>query len=45
MVDLLKLLLILGLMVVLLMKKWDLGLVLLLNTMVVAVLFRYPVLD
>ncbi len=32
-------------MVVLLMKKWDLGLVLLLNTMVVAVLFRYPVLD
>ena len=45
MVDLLKLLLILGLMVVLLMKKWDLGLVLLLNTVVVAVLFRYPVLD
>ncbi len=45
MVDLLKLLLILGLTVVLLMKKWDLGLVLLLNTVVVAVLFSYPVLD
>jgi hypothetical protein len=45
MIDLLKLLLILGLTVVLLMRKWDLGLVLLLNTALVAVLFGYPVLD
>ncbi len=45
MADLLKLLLILGLTIFLLMKKWDLGLVLFLNTVVVAVLFRYPVLD
>ncbi len=45
MVDLLKLLLILGLMVFLLAKKWDLGLVLLLNTVVVALLFGYPAVD
>jgi uncharacterized protein len=45
MVDLLKLLLILGLMVFLLARKWDLGLVLLLNTAVVAGLFAYPVLE
>jgi uncharacterized protein len=45
MVDLLKLLLILGLMVFLLARKWDLGLVLLLNTAIVAVLFAYPALD
>ncbi|MGC9349320.1 MAG: DUF401 family protein [Anaerolineae bacterium] len=45
MTDLLKLLLILGLTVVLLMKKWDLGLVLMLNTLVVALLFGYPALD
>ena len=45
MIDLLKLLLILALTVVLLMKRWDLGLVLLLNTVVVAVLFGYPALD
>lgn len=40
--DLLKLLLILGLTVVLLMRQWDLGLVLFLNAGLVAVLFRYP---
>lgn len=45
MVDLLKLILILGLTVVLLMKKWDLGLVLFINTALVAVLFAYPALD
>jgi hypothetical protein len=45
MVDLLKLLLILGLTVVLLIKKWDLGLVLLINTALVALLFTYPFLD
>ncbi len=42
MIDLLKLLAVLGLMVFLLARKWDLGLVLLLNTAVVAVLFAYP---
>ncbi len=42
-VDLLKLLVILGVTVLLLLKKWDLGLVLLLNTFLVAVLFAYPI--
>ncbi|MBN1875795.1 MAG: DUF401 family protein [Anaerolineae bacterium] len=42
MLDLLKLVLLLGLMVVLLIRKWDLGLVLLVNTGLVAVLFAYP---
>jgi uncharacterized protein len=45
MVDLLKLLLIMGLTVLLLTKKWDLGLVLFLNSVLVAVLFAFPVLD
>lgn len=42
MIDLLKLALILGLTIVLLVIKWDLGLILLLNAGVVAVLFAYP---
>ena len=42
MLDLLKLLLILGLTVFLLMRKWDLGLVLLLDAVLVALLFAYP---
>ncbi len=42
MIDLLKLTLILGLTIVLLVFKWDLGLILLLNAGVVAVLFAYP---
>lgn len=42
MLDLLKLLVIMGLTVALLLKKWDLGLVLLLDAGVVAVLFGYP---
>jgi uncharacterized protein len=45
MVDLLKLMLIMGLTVVLLIKKWDLGLVLFLNSGLVALLFAFPVLD
>ncbi len=45
MIDLLKLLAILGLMVFLLARKWDLGLVLLLNTAIVAALFAYPAID
>jgi integral membrane protein (TIGR00529 family) len=42
MLDLLKLILILGLTVFLLVRKWDLGLVLLLDTVLVAVLYLYP---
>ena len=42
MVDLLKLLLILALTIFLLLKKWELGVVLLLNTGLVALLFAYP---
>lgn len=45
MADLLKLLLILALTVVLLMRKWDLGLVLFLDAGLVALLFRYPLGD
>ena len=45
MADLLKLLFILALTVYLLFKKWDLGLVLLCDTVLVAILFRYPLLD
>jgi len=42
MIDLLKLLLILALTIFLLFKKWDLGLILLLNSVLAAVLFAYP---
>lgn len=42
MLDLVKLLLILGLTVFLLIRKWDLGLVLLLDAALVALLFAYP---
>ena len=45
MADLLKLLFILALTVYLLFKKWDLGLVLLCDTVLVTVLFSYPILD
>ncbi len=45
MIDLLKLLVLLGLTVVLLMRKLDLGLVLFLNTGLVAILFGYPAFD
>ena len=45
MADLLKLLVILALTVVLLMRKWDLGLVLFLDAGLVALLFRYPLGD
>jgi len=42
MIDLFKLALILTLTILLLMRKWDLGLVLLIDTALVAVLFLYP---
>ncbi len=42
MLDLLKLALLLGLTAFLLMRKWDLGLILFLNAAVVALLFAYP---
>jgi integral membrane protein (TIGR00529 family) len=42
MIELLKLGLILGLTIWLLMRKWDLGLVLLLDTLLVSALFLYP---
>ena len=45
MIDLLKFALVLAVTIVLLMKKWDLGLILLLNTGLVALLFAYPFLD
>jgi uncharacterized protein len=45
MIDLLKLLVILSLTVFLLIKKWDLGLVLFLNSGLVALLFAFPALD
>lgn len=45
MIDLLRFALILVVTIVLLMKKWDLGLILLLNTGLIAVLFSYPVMD
>ncbi|MGC9521210.1 MAG: DUF401 family protein [Anaerolineae bacterium] len=45
MIDLLKLLFLLGFTVVLLVRKLDLGLVLFLNTGLVAILFGYPALD
>ena len=45
MADILKLILIMGLTVFLLIKKWDLGLVLFLNSVLVAVLFAFPALD
>jgi hypothetical protein len=45
MVDLLKFGLILGVTIFLLMRKWDLGLILLLDTGLAALLFAYPVLS
>lgn len=45
MLDLLKFAAILGLTIVLLVKKWDLGLILLLNTGLIALLFAFPILD
>lgn len=42
MADLLKLIVILGITVALLIKKWDLGLVLLFNTVLIALLFAFP---
>jgi len=42
MIDLLKFALILVVMIVLLMRKWDLGVILLLNAGLVALLFAYP---
>lgn len=45
MLDLLKFALVLAVTIVLLMKKWDLGLILLLNTGLVALLFTYPFID
>ncbi|MGC9468445.1 MAG: DUF401 family protein, partial [Anaerolineae bacterium] len=45
MVDLLKLAAILGVTIFLLARKWDLGLVLFLDTAVVALLFAYPALS
>jgi len=42
MLDLVKLLAVLTLTVFLLLKKWDLGLILVLNSLLVAVLFAYP---
>jgi integral membrane protein (TIGR00529 family) len=45
MLDLLKFALILGVTIFLLMRKWDLGLILLLDTGLAAILFAYPVLD
>lgn len=42
MLDLVKLMVVLGLTVFLLMKKWDLGLILVLNAILAAVLFAYP---
>ena len=44
-ISLFKLVLILGLTVFLLTKKWDLGLILLLNSVLAAVLFAYPLRD
>jgi integral membrane protein (TIGR00529 family) len=42
MLDLIKLALILGLTLVLILRKWDLGLILLLDAVLVAVLYLYP---
>ncbi|MBN1642794.1 MAG: DUF401 family protein [Anaerolineae bacterium] len=45
MLDLLKLGLILGLTIVLLIRRWDLGLILLIDTLLLALLYLYPPLD
>lgn len=45
MIDLLKFALILALTIVLLMRKWDLGLILLIDSALAALLFGYPLLD